>query len=83
VSWTLCWLSWTRPPEADKILNDRGIVVVPDILVSAGGAIVSYFEWVQDLAFSRKNKRPTLGKASALRLQLLTLRAYHWRQFAH
>jgi glutamate dehydrogenase (NAD(P)+) len=36
-------------PEADDILNDRGVVVVPDILANAGGVIVSYFEWVQDL----------------------------------
>jgi glutamate dehydrogenase (NAD(P)+) len=36
-------------PEADEILNERGIVVVPDILANAGGVIVSYFEWVQDL----------------------------------
>ncbi len=40
-------------PDADDILNDRGILVVPDILANAGGVIVSYFEWVQDLqAFS-------------------------------
>ncbi len=36
-------------PEADRILNDRGIVIVPDILANAGGVTVSYFEWVQDL----------------------------------
>lgn len=36
-------------PNADHILNDRGIMVVPDILANAGGVIVSYFEWVQDL----------------------------------
>jgi glutamate dehydrogenase (NAD(P)+) len=35
--------------EADEILNDRGIIVVPDILANAGGVVVSYFEWVQDL----------------------------------
>ena len=35
--------------EAHNILVDRGIVVVPDILANAGGVIVSYFEWVQDL----------------------------------
>jgi len=35
--------------EADKILNDRGVSVVPDILANAGGVIVSYFEWVQDV----------------------------------
>ncbi len=36
-------------PEADAILSDRGIFVIPDILANAGGVIVSYFEWVQDL----------------------------------
>src|SRR5579871_3936525 len=36
-------------PEADDILSARGITVVPDILANAGGVIVSYFEWVQDL----------------------------------
>jgi len=35
--------------EADAILADRGIPVVPDILANAGGVTVSYFEWVQDL----------------------------------
>jgi len=35
-------------PEADRILNERGIFVVPDILANAGGAVVSYFEWVQN-----------------------------------
>jgi len=36
-------------PEADAILAQRGIFVVPDILANAGGVTVSYFEWVQDL----------------------------------
>jgi glutamate dehydrogenase (NAD(P)+) len=35
--------------EGDRILNERGIYTVPDILANAGGVIVSYFEWVQDL----------------------------------
>jgi glutamate dehydrogenase (NAD(P)+) len=36
------------PPEADRILGERGIVVVPDVIANAGGVTVSYFEWVQD-----------------------------------
>ena len=36
-------------PEADAILKDRNIFVIPDILANAGGVVVSYFEWVQDL----------------------------------
>jgi glutamate dehydrogenase (NAD(P)+) len=36
-------------PGADKILEDRGIPVLPDILANAGGVVVSYFEWVQNL----------------------------------
>ena len=36
-------------PEADQILEKKGVVVVPDILANAGGVIVSYFEWVQNL----------------------------------
>jgi glutamate dehydrogenase (NAD(P)+) len=37
-------------PEADLILADRGIVVVPDVIANAGGVTVSYFEWVQDFS---------------------------------
>jgi glutamate dehydrogenase (NAD(P)+) len=36
-------------PGADRILHERGIFVIPDILCNAGGVTVSYFEWVQDL----------------------------------
>ncbi|MBV9172189.1 MAG: Glu/Leu/Phe/Val dehydrogenase [Chloroflexi bacterium] len=35
-------------PEADEVLRERGIMVIPDILCNAGGVTVSYFEWVQD-----------------------------------
>ena len=35
--------------EADKIIHEKGIFLIPDILANAGGVVVSYFEWVQDL----------------------------------
>lgn len=37
-------------PEGDAIIDERGIIVVPDFLANSGGVIGSYFEWVQDLA---------------------------------
>jgi glutamate dehydrogenase (NAD(P)+) len=36
-------------PDADAILDDRGVLVLPDVLANAGGVVVSYFEWVQGL----------------------------------
>ena len=36
-------------PAADDVFNDRGILVIPDVLANAGGVIVSYFEWVQNI----------------------------------
>jgi len=36
-------------PDAEDVLNERGILVVPDVLANAGGVTVSYFEWVQNL----------------------------------
>ncbi len=38
-------------PEADRVLYEKGITLIPDILCNAGGVTVSYFEWVQDLQF--------------------------------
>ena len=38
-------------PEADRVLEDKGVFIIPDILCNAGGVTVSYFEWVQSLQY--------------------------------
>jgi glutamate dehydrogenase (NAD(P)+) len=40
-------------PKADEILNNKGVHIVPDVLANAGGVVVSYFEWVQNLQHFR------------------------------
>jgi len=40
-------------PKADEILTDKGVRIVPDVLANAGGVVVSYFEWVQNLQHFR------------------------------
>jgi glutamate dehydrogenase (NAD(P)+) len=37
-------------PEADDILHEKGVLIVPDVVANAGGVTVSYFEWVQDFS---------------------------------
>jgi glutamate dehydrogenase/leucine dehydrogenase len=44
-------------PEAEEVLTRNGIVVIPDFLANAGGVVVSYFEWVQDLSSYFWNKK--------------------------
>jgi glutamate dehydrogenase (NAD(P)+) len=44
-------------PAADEILEDKGILVVPDVMANAGGVVVSYFEWVQNLQHFRWDER--------------------------
>jgi glutamate dehydrogenase (NAD(P)+) len=44
-------------PAADEILVDKGVYVVPDVLANAGGVIVSYFEWVQNMQHLRWEER--------------------------
>ena len=52
-------------PAADQILSDKDILVVPDVMANAGGVVVSYFEWVQNLQHLRWDEREVndrLGK---------------------
>jgi glutamate dehydrogenase (NAD(P)+) len=44
-------------PAADRILSDKGIFIVPDVMANAGGVVVSYFEWVQNLQHFRWDER--------------------------
>jgi glutamate dehydrogenase (NAD(P)+) len=58
-------------PEADDILRERGVMVIPDILCNAGGVTVSYFEWVQD----REEFFWTIDEINA-RLRRIMVRAF-------
>jgi glutamate dehydrogenase (NAD(P)+) len=44
-------------PTADQILSDKGVFIVPDVMANAGGVVVSYFEWVQNLQHFRWDER--------------------------
>jgi glutamate dehydrogenase (NAD(P)+) len=44
-------------PAADELLTDKGIYIVPDVMANAGGVVVSYFEWVQNLQHFRWDER--------------------------
>ena len=69
-------------PEAHKILHDRGVFVVPDILANAGGVTTSYFEWVQDrhgYFWTEKevNDRLEVKMCEAFRVVLETAKKYN------
>ncbi len=77
-------------PEGDAILNDKGVLVVPDILANSGGVIVSYFEWVQDKQNYpwnadevKTNLNSILMKAFHEVEQMATSRNVTWREAAH
>ncbi len=59
-------------PRADEILADKGVFVVPDVLANAGGVVVSYFEWVQNLQHFRWDEREVND-----RLGTIMRRAFH------
>ncbi len=58
-------------PSADRILNDKGVLIVPDILANSGGVVVSYFEWVQDLAHFFWEENEVNNKLSRIMKQSL------------
>ncbi len=59
-------------PDADIVLYDRGIFLIPDILCNAGGVTVSYFEWVQDLNRDHWTEAEVNEK-----LRVIMTRAFH------
>jgi len=67
--------------EADRILTDRGVTIVPDILANAGGVVVSYFEWVQSRAgfyweLDEVERRLEIYMRRAMELVLATAKTY-------
>src|SRR2546429_506588 len=55
-------------PTADRILEERGIAVIPDFLANAGGVTVSYYEWAQNLQQYRRSEEHTSELQSRLHL---------------
>ena len=53
-------------PKADEILADKGVHVVPDVMANAGGVVVSYFEWVQNLQHFRWDEREVNEKLGTI-----------------
>jgi glutamate dehydrogenase (NAD(P)+) len=65
--------------EADRILEDHGVFIIPDILANSGGVIVSYFEWVQDIQKYFWNEQDIRD-----RLRNIMISAFHRTvEFAH
>ncbi len=52
--------------QADEILRDKGVFIVPDLMANAGGVVCSYFEWVQNLQHFRWEEREVNDKLGAI-----------------
>ena len=77
-------------PEADAILAERGIQVVPDILANGGGVTVSYYEWAQDVQREVwsgddivSRPRDQMGAATAKVIEASERLGVDWRTAAH
>jgi glutamate dehydrogenase (NAD(P)+) len=77
-------------PAGDQVLNENGILTVPDILANSGGVIVSYFEWVQDKQnyfWSAEEVKSNLNEIMMRSFKevesLATLKKVSWREAAH
>jgi glutamate dehydrogenase (NAD(P)+) len=53
-------------PAADRTLNEKGVYVIPDVMANAGGVVVSYFEWVQNLQHFRWDEREVNDKLGTI-----------------
>src|SRR4051794_5454369 len=53
-------------PAADRILNEKGVYVIPDVMANAGGVVVSYFEWGQNLQHFRWEEREVNDKLGTI-----------------
>jgi glutamate dehydrogenase (NAD(P)+) len=53
-------------PAADRILHDKGVQVIPDVMANAGGVVCSYFEWVQNLQHFRWSEREVNDKLGGI-----------------
>lgn len=66
-------------PQGEKVLNDRGIAILPDILANAGGVTVSYYEWVQN----RRSETWTLADVEEKLEKAMRAGARHMYDLAH
>ncbi|MGC9119675.1 MAG: glutamate dehydrogenase, partial [Thermoproteus sp.] len=64
-------------PEAEKVLYERGVVVVPDVLANAGGVVMSYLEWVENLQWFMWDEEET--RARLERIMAENFRRVHRR----